>query len=348
MERSSAIPEMIDHRDQLKSKEKSGADCVGSDECTLVRNAIRSGVEFVDHSKVLTNTELVDEMDKLFFEMGMEKSFAHIRRDWALFYKGLGYESYFEDTGMGTYWLPYPKVTVGFMEELKMAFRSGEVDYLMIDDGRVCDDDTAMMATFGNYDLARVAYGQSFYKGMAQLNSAEFEGNAGKLSGYRGYTEKFYDFVKEHRADMQAVQLVGLKTFGEKNEVFWEGMDTLQDVFPRKVYRQMLSVGTLVRISSFLRDFEMAINGKLHEDERLHAFLLGKDWEILRSALPLVLNHFNLNGSVMAARCDVDNFRWSMENLPLFGKQKPDKMQANYVNIPTVLCSGGSPFLDVA
>lgn len=349
MEGDSIVPNPLGEEKDItdEGSKKSGVvEKPKMDECRLLQKCVRRGIDYVDCSRVLSDIELVDSVDAIFDEHRVDNNMSKMRRDWEFFYRGLGYDKYFEDLNLN-YSLPYPKVTVGFMKELSEAFQRGEIDYLMIDDGRVCDDDIAMLATFGEYDIARAAYGQSFYKGMAQFNCAEFNGNYAQLSNYRGYTELFYDFVKDQSVDMASVQLVGVKTMGKEDELFWEGMKSLKSVFPQRQFRQVMGVGTLVRLTSFLRHYELAINGKLHEEDRLHSFLLGSDWAILRSALPLVLNHFNLNGSVMAARCDVDNFRWSMEDLPLFGRQKRDEMQANYVKVPVIMSSGGSPYIEV-
>jgi hypothetical protein len=323
---------MMKPRTLLSSSALHGADNEGESEefadVSAVQEAIYGKIascNTIYNSDYLSGNEMLDRFDS------MNVNFARIMQDWEFFYRGMKYDRFFENNGK-YYSLPSPKVTRHFMDELEKSYKDGEIDYIMIDDSRISDDDVADLAFFDVENKVRNL------RSMGSFNAVDFFNNVSQLRNYLSYHKVMAHLLGKD--DDQGVRVIGVKTENDNVDQVWKGVETLEKTLPNKPYYEFMSLGTLIRLCYYLYDYRTVIHGDYRCHEKLLSFLLGNGRRILHTPSPIVLNHFDINGNVVLARGTDDN-RWLMERASLFTANAVAG-NVGLVNVPVVMNSGGS------
>jgi hypothetical protein len=279
----------------------------------------------------ISDKELMDRLDRMKFPL------LSALQEWEFFYRGLGLDRFFEEQG-DIYHLPVPKVTNQFMDELERAYKNGDVDLIMIDDARISDDDLLKMAFF---DFAKQVKN---FGTMAHLTSVELLNILPKLRSYFSYAPTIANYLGKD--DDQGVRLIGVNTQKKQVEQVWDGINTLEKSLPNKPYYELMSVGTLIRLSYYLFDYRTLIHDDIDAHDKYLSFLLGEGRKNLYSPCPVLLNHFDINGNVVVARGTCDN-KWNTGKITLFTPNETVE-KVSFVNVPVILNSGGSHGVDYA
>lgn len=259
-----------------------------------------------------------------------------VREDFEGFYKNLGCGRILAE--MGTiesamdYSLPMPGVSEFYLQELEKAITRGEVDLVMIDDGRVYPDEMTnlvlpVLLDDQSFDMQSITVGgKGIRDRVAKFGSmAEYGMGIEGLNDKEGGKVRLLAFNKQNKVDRSG----------------WKMMDSIRENLPIGPFMEYLDIGTYLRLIIYLKSRkEFKVQGISGEELFRNIFYGSGNGD--KGMTPLmVLNHFFRGGIVVAIGHDPETKVYKVRPAPLFEGIMCDGPKRDGIIVPQVLSSAG-------